>query len=111
MAKPKLLFICFANKHRSKTAEDLFKDSEKYEVQSAGFDVSMSRGQAISQQLVSWSDEIFVMESRQLTSLVNCFNILNKKIHILGIPDVFYRGDKNLIEVLRSRLLALGIAP
>lgn len=109
MARTKLLFICMANVSRSRTAEDLFKNSTQYEVQSAGIKWHQAGGQTLSQGLIGWADKIFVMERWQLEYLSATFDIEDKRITVLDIPDIYGRGDVNLILILLSKLKELGM--
>ena len=109
MARAKLLFICKANISRSRTAEDLFKNSGQYEVQSAGIMWYEDGGQMVSQGLISWADQIFVMENWQLEYLCSTFDVEGKRVTVLEIPDIYGRGDRNLIKILVSKLTVLGI--
>lgn len=110
MSRTKLLFVCTANVSRSRTAEDLFKNSSQYEVQSAGIKWHELGGQMVSQGLINWADRIFVMESMHLEYLSINFCIEDKSIVTLCIPDIYGRGDKNLIDILISKLKVSGIA-
>jgi len=109
MARTKLLFICKANVCRSRTAEDLFKNSTEYEVQSAGIRWHPNGGQVVSQGLIGWADKIFVMENWHLEYLAVTFDIEGKRITVLDTSDIYGRGDKNLIKILTSKLTELGI--
>lgn len=109
MAGEKLLFICMANISRSRTAEDLFTNSTQYEVQSAGIKWYERSRQMVSQGLLSWADKIFVMERWQLEYLAVNFDIENKMVIVLDIPDIYGRGDKSLINILVSKLGVFGI--
>jgi len=109
MPRTKLLFICKANVCRSRTAEDLFKNSGQYEAKSAGIKWHKDGGQVIGQGLINWADRIFVMESWQLEYLAVTFDIEGKIIIVLNIPDIYGRGDENLIKILVSKLREFGI--
>ncbi len=109
MARTKLLFICKANVCRSRTAEDLFRDSSQYEVKSAGIRWHKDGGQVIGQGLINWADRIFVMERWQLEYLSTTFDIEGKIIIVLDISDIYGRGDGTLINTLVLKLGALGI--
>jgi len=103
--KKKLLFICTANLQRSPTAEDLFRDSKKYEAKSAG--IHLLAVNTVSQELVDWADIIFVMNERKdrhLTYLADHFKLGGKEIHDLDIPDTFPKDDPNLIKLLKQKL-------
>lgn len=114
MPKPKLLFICTANINRSRTAEDMLTDSEHYEVKSAGIKYHKDGGQVVTQGLVGWADVIILMDEindHHYTLLLTNFrkDIISKEILVLRIPDIYARGDKNLIDLLRLRLSEFGI--
>lgn len=113
MPKPKLLFICTANINRSRTAEDLFAGSDKYEVKSAGLIEHRQGGQVVSHELVDWADRIFVMDEtngQHRTRLMRMFEMHGKEVNVLDIPDRYNRGEKFLIKLLKSKLAEFGIA-
>jgi len=103
--KKRLLFICSANHDRSPTAEMLFKDSEKYEVKSAGiFPFAVKQ---VNQEMIDWADIIFVMneeEDKHLTFLKENFNLEGKEVDDLDIPDIYKREETKLIELLQNKL-------
>jgi len=109
--KLKLLFICTANINRSRTAEDILKNSPDYEVQSAGIIYHPAGGQVVTQELIDWADRIFVMDEnndRHLTSLRNNFNVFDKDAYVLNVPDIYNRGNSVLVELLKKRLASIG---
>lgn len=57
----KILFVCTANKLRSPTAEDVFRDYPGIEAISAGTDAQAPR--PVTAALVASADLIFVMEN------------------------------------------------
>ena len=65
--KKHLLFICSSNLDRSPAAEELFKDSDKYESKSAG--VGPFAEKKVDQDLVEWADIIFVMDEDNVKNL------------------------------------------
>ncbi len=104
-----ILFICSANKDRSKTAEDYF--SEMYP--DLNFD-SAGTNQKICFQLgtnfidlsqLNWADSIYVMEKKH-ADFVNQFSDreFRNKINILRIKDVYKYNQKELIEVLEEKV-------
>lgn len=106
----KLLFICNQNKHRSKTAEHLFKNA--FETQSAG----RYNEKPVTAQQLRWADVVVVMEDAQRTELTHRFpkEYLKKRIVSLDIPDVYSYNEPTLVEMLKSRLstvLSLISAP
>ncbi|NWG13961.1 MAG: phosphotyrosine protein phosphatase [Acidobacteria bacterium] len=102
----RLLFVCTANQHRSRTAEDLYRRDPRYEVRSAGTDVDELEPdeQPVTQELVAWADVIFVMEQYHLNVLEERFPGVAEKIVVLEIPDYFYRGDPELTRLLKERV-------
>jgi len=93
----KLLFVCNQNMHRSKTAEDLYKNI--HEVRSAGL-----YNNNVTSVDLDWADIIFVMEDHQRAEIGKRFpsHYLSKTIISLGIPDIFSRGDPILMKKLES---------
>lgn len=62
ISKRNILFVCSRNKWRSKTAETIFKKKSNFNVKSAG--TSKTAERTINLELISWADEIFVMEKK-----------------------------------------------
>ncbi len=104
----KILFVCNNNKDRSKTAEDIYKNDPRYEVQSAGVD--MGATQLVTKELVNWADVIVVMnerEDRQEFKLHQNFPYLKplkKRIIDFDIPNRFTRGDPQLVATIKERM-------
>ena len=98
--KVKLLFICNQNKHRSKTAEHLFKGA--FETRSAG----LYNEHPVTAQQLRWADVVVVMENEQRTELSRRFpaEYLKKRIVSLDIPDVYSYNQSSLINLLKTRL-------
>ena len=108
MRLPKrLLFVCTANQHRSRTAEDLYARSPCYEARSAGTDVldEDPDEQPVTEELLDWADIVFVMEPYHREVIEERFPRLVKRIVVLNIDDVYYRGDPLLIRMLEERLV------
>ena len=114
MPKIKLLFICTGNVSRSRTAEDLFVNSEEYEAKSAGLEFHKDGKQLVTQELINWADIVIAMNEdkwsdgrppcRHRSKLMERFDLKDEKIVILGIPDVYRRGDPHLVYLLKSKL-------
>jgi predicted protein tyrosine phosphatase len=100
----KLLFICSQNKWRSLTAEKIFEGLDHYQVKSAGTDkgarVRVTAGH------IGWADWIFVMEKKHLQILKSKYQdeLQSKKVICLNIADDFEFMDRELIEILKSKL-------
>ena len=105
----KILFICSVNKQRSKTAEDYF--SSKFpdlEFQSAGTNINQCEREGTNPlrlYMIEWADIIYVMENKHRKFIIDTFaNFHQKKIVILHIEDKFKYYQKELIEILETKV-------
>jgi predicted protein tyrosine phosphatase len=96
----RLLFICNQNRHRSKTAEVLFKD--RFETRSAG----LYNEHPVTEKDIVWADKIIVMEDFQRDELSKRFpeTCLRKQLISLSIPDQFSYGQPELKALLEKRM-------
>lgn len=103
----RILFVCTANQHRSRTAEDLFREDARYEVRSAGTDVSAwePEERPVTEQLLRWADIVFVMEAYHRQALAERFPGRAREIVVLNIEDRYLRGDPDLVRLLSERLV------
>ena len=104
-----VLFICSANKDRSKTAEDYFSNHyPDLQFDSAGTNKSICNQLGtnyINETQLNDADVIFVMEQKHLDSIKKTFgNQYYNKTKVLHIKDIYKYGSKALIEVLESRI-------
>ncbi|HRB72397.1 MAG TPA: phosphotyrosine protein phosphatase [Flavobacterium sp.] len=106
-----ILFICSANKQRSKTAEDYF--STKYPQKtftSAGTNLKICEREGtnpLTTALLEKADLIFVMENRHKKEVKNVINgQLKKEIIILNISDIYKYYQKELLEILEEKVTA-----
>ena len=98
-----LLFVCTANQQRSPTAEEMFSEDDRYEARSCGTQATVHR--RCDEEIIDWADVIFCMEEMHRRELLDRFPVAeNKKIVVLGIPDRYFRGDPELVRLLRERL-------
>ncbi len=97
-----ILFICSRNKWRSKTAETIFRNLNNFSVKSAGTEKSARI--KINEQLINWSDLIFVMEHKHKNKQTERFDQLmeNKEIIVLDITDDYKYMDEELIQHLKE---------
>ena len=95
-----LLFICNQNKHRSKTAEELFRG--KFNTKSAG----LFNAKPISEKELRWADVVMVMEEEQRHELAKRFPTLylQKRILSLNIPDNFGYNNARLRDLLKEKV-------
>jgi len=100
----KVLFVCTANKLRSPTAEDVFRDYPGIEAMSAGTDANAPT--PLTKELVASVDLIIVMENYHREHIRKKFKQRpsDSRIITLNIPDEFERGDPELIELLKSKV-------
>jgi predicted protein tyrosine phosphatase len=103
----KLLFLCSQNKLRSPTAETIFSEYERLEVESAGLNKDAEN--PLSAEMIEWADIIFVMEKSHRNKLSKNFkSFLNgKRVVCLEIPDDYEYMDSDLIKLLKNKVLPL----
>lgn len=100
----RVLFVCTANLQRSPTAEDSFQGWKGiWEARSAGILPDPGCNQ-LSQEVVDWADVIVVMEPVHRQYIQANYQLATSKIHVLHIPDVFFRGDTKLKEKLLQQV-------
>lgn len=104
-----ILFICSANKQRSKTAEDYF--SSKYadlEFTSAGTNSKICEQlgtNPITSSVLEQADLIFVMENSHKKEVKNFINgRFKKEIIVLDIKDIYKYYQKELIDILDEKI-------
>ena len=99
MTYMKVLFVCNQNKHRSKTAENIFS---QFETRSAG----LYNAKPVTKKELLWADVIFVMEDHQRNELAKRFpkEYMQKRIISLEIPDVYSYGQPALVKILRLKV-------
>jgi predicted protein tyrosine phosphatase len=95
----RILVICNQNLNRSKTAEDLLKG--KFDVRSRGIYRNVVQGGDLA-----WADLVIVMEEEQQQELGRRFpkQYLQKKFINFDVPDVYYRDQPELIELLQEKI-------
>ena len=96
----KVLFICNQNKHRSKTAEELFRS--RFETRSAG----LYNLKPLTENELAWADLVVVMEDHQRTEIGKRFpkQYMQKRIISFNIPDVYGYNQSELIKLLKSKV-------
>lgn len=104
-----ILFVCSANKDRSRNAEDYFGSVySEYCFDSAGTNQKLCNQLGtnyIDIEQMEWADKIYVMETKHKVTICSLFgNIYSKKISVLDISDIYKYNDNGLIEVLKSKV-------
>lgn len=97
-----VLFVCTGNIDRSPTAETLLKKKEGYDVRSAGTWIGAPA--RISEDLVDWADIILVMEAEHKKAILSIKPEAEEKITVLDVPNMYLRGDPELIRTLKAKL-------
>ena len=103
--RERILFVCTANIDRSRTAEDLYRNDERYETRSAG--VAPFATQPLTRELLLWADRVFVMnehEDQHRTLIRIRFPDVDRPVVDLDIEDRWPRGDPELVALLKRRL-------
>ena len=101
----RILFVCTANVDRSRTAQDLYKDDHRYEVESAG--TAPFATTLLTPELLYWADRIFVMcerEDRHHTQIKMRFPGVKADVKDLDIEDHWPRGHPELVKRLLKKL-------
>ncbi|MBK6642972.1 MAG: protein-tyrosine-phosphatase [Bacteroidetes bacterium] len=97
--RPNILVLCGRNKKRSRTAEHIFKNDNRFNIRSAGLSPKSDR--KISENDLIWADLIFVMESEQRSKLKALYPQLEMPtIEVLNIPDDYEFMNEDLVEIL-----------
>lgn len=102
-----ILFLCTANKHRSKTAEDYFRaQCPNHRFKSAGLSQKFCEqfGTTLcSGEMLEWADRIFVMEERHKDRIAEYTGDIHlNKITILHIEDIYQHMQIELLEKFQS---------
>lgn len=117
LIKNRYLFVCSANKHRSRTAEHLFKrmnSGNSYEFKSCGTyigwilenkDTHAVGSIPISLELVEWADIILCMEDEHSDEIEYKFGKeIRKKCYVLNIKDIYQYGSPELEAILIEKV-------
>ncbi len=101
--RPNILVVCGRNKRRSRTAEYIFKNDDRFNIRSAGLSPKSDR--RISERDINWADLVLVMETRQRAKLRELYmNLELPNIEILDIPDNYEFMAEELIQLLTERI-------
>lgn len=99
------LFVCSANKQRSKTGEDYFSGLyPNFHFLSAGTNIKLCEKEGtnpLTEEMLIWADIVFVMEHKHSKLIKeNTSNKYGKKMVVLAIEDRYKYYQKELIELL-----------
>jgi len=101
--RPNILVVCGRNKKRSRTAEHIFKNDNRFNIRSAGLSPKSDR--KISENDLNWADLVFVMEHEQRSKIRELYRHLDlPKIDVLNISDDYEFMNLELVEMLTERI-------
>lgn len=100
----RLLFVCSENRLRSPTAEAVF--TEYTDVNAIGAGTNSDAETPVSGDLIEWADYILVMENMHKNKIARKFQPLlrDKKVVVLGIPDVYEYMQPELVRLLKAKV-------
>ena len=105
----KILFVCSANKLRSKTAEDYFSETHPHiEFMSAGTNLKTCQKEGttpLEEYMLEWADKVYVMEHSHKKHINKHTSEYNSKITVLNIRDDYKYYQKELIDLLEQKCL------
>jgi predicted protein tyrosine phosphatase len=104
-----ILFLCTANRNRSKTAEVyLFKIYPSHDIRSAGLSIKLCAKENTTLatiEMLEWADKIFVMEDMHIERIHKHSTInFDEKLVNIDIPDIYLYMQKELVELLLDRV-------
>lgn len=101
--RPNILVVCGRNKKRSRTAEHIFKNDDRFTIRSVGLSPKSER--KISENDLKWADLTFVMEADQRAKIWGLYrHIQLPRIEVLDIEDDYEFMDEELIQLLSDRI-------
>lgn len=101
--RPNLLVVCGRNKKRSRTAEHIFKNDDRFSIRSVGLSPNSER--KITEQDLNWADLVLVMEAEHRARISGTYRHLQlPKIEVLNIEDEFEFMDEELVRLLTDRI-------
>lgn len=95
--RPNLLVVCGRNKRRSRTAEYLFKNDNRFNIRSVG--VSPKSDRKISEADLHWADLVLVMEQEQKVKIRELY-------HHLPLPTIEVLLIEELLPMLTDKINA-----
>jgi predicted protein tyrosine phosphatase len=103
--RPNILVICGKNKRRSRTAEYMFKNDQRFNIRSAGLSTKSDR--KLSENDLNWAGLVLVMEPDHRSKIKDLYRQLQlPKIEVLHIPDEYDYLDEELIQILNDKINA-----
>ncbi len=103
MSRRKILFVCTVNRMRSATAQKIYQDDPRFDVDSAGTD--RTAAVPLEEWHLEWADAIVVMEKYHRNAIRSKFPDLYEKkpIVCLYIEDIYDFMQPELVVILREK--------
>ncbi len=99
--KPNILVVCGRNKKRSRTAEHIYKNDNRFNIRSAG--LSQQSQRKITENDLKWADLVLVMEKDHKNKIKDIYNNIElPPIEVLNIADEYEFLDEELVDLLSS---------
>lgn len=106
--RPHILVVCARNKKRSRTAEYIFKNDNRFAIRSVGLSVKSPR--KISENDLNWASLVLVMENNHRAKIKDIYSFLDlPPIEVLGIPDYYEFMDVELKKYLRTKSMLFSM--
>ncbi len=102
-----VLFVCTAALQRSPTAAEVFSEiarKKKVFVNIKYAGIHPLAVHVVDEGLIDWADRIYVMENIHKDFILSLRKNAAKKMEVLNIPDMYFRNDPELVEILRKKL-------
>ncbi|MES2379197.1 MAG: protein-tyrosine-phosphatase [Bacteroidota bacterium] len=103
IGRPNILVVCGKNKRRSRTAEYMFKNDQRFSIRSVGLSPKSDR--KISENDLNWASLVLVMETDHRSKIKEIYrHVQIPKIEVLNIPDEYEYLDEELIQILDDKV-------
>lgn len=102
-SRPTILVICGKNKKRSRTAEHLFKNDDRFAIRSAGLSPKSER--KLNANDLRWAELVLVMETEHRNKIRDLYRHIElPTIEVLYIPDEYEFMNSELVEILTEKI-------
>lgn len=99
------MVVCGRNKKRSRTAEHIFMNDQRFRIRSVGLSVKSSR--QLKETDLHWANLILVMEDDHRARILESYRYIElPDIEVLHIEDDYAYLDEELIQLLKERINA-----
>lgn len=98
----RVLCLCSAGMLRSPTAANVLHQEYGYNTRAAGVTEEYALV-PVDDVLFAWADEIVCVEKAIQIALADKFNIKDKRVVVLNIPDNFEWNDPNLRDLIKKQ--------